>query len=688
MVRVLKANKAMDKPPESPRRTIDAPGGEERFMKVSPRSSSGGKKESSPSISSSSNGGDDGFVKVTPLQSPVSSPPSTPKSKKSPKSSSKIKSPGGSSKRRSSKKKVDDGFMKVSAIVDAGAGFDPSSPPSTPSSNSKKTSTSTNRSPKKTPKKKKKSPESSSKRRKSNKKVGAETVDDDNGFVKVALTTDDTPFVTPKYSKKNAVVYNNNEDSDIDSNEDENERKGAPPPPPPMMMEDDDDSQEAISGGGGGGGGDGGSSDPVQFHRRASNIIGSPAKPLRPKISRNTYNDVYKLKPVDLTENEPMDPITLMIRQPNLKPLKIADVDPANTTVRMIREFLHEYYYKGNDVPRSEQRALLYNQRPIFDATGDPDIDDAKTLADHGLTQNPSQIELEFMHVHVIDPSTKQSMTIDNVDPMNDCLLEMRKLALKDGYNIEKLRVLHKEADYAEIGQDKDDMTFFDCGVKHEHTLMLEWPKIKLLIRIPRQRIPKDHESSDDNSNDEDKPKLWTDRNDPSGRPFQVHKQFVQAELCRVENIHKFVYMQTGIRGELQHLFFQKNNTTKGDQIFLDDPTKVLADYDGMDNGIIIQVKPITLKVNYRDGGGSGKGKIKSATKYYNMYPNDTIDFIKGRIASGGNGGTAVKGGGIPAIPKRNQILFHHGHKLTSIQQRIFQSKIVDGDEVDVEKAK
>jgi hypothetical protein len=384
------------------------------------------------------------------------------------------------------------------------------------------------------------------------------------------------------------------------------------------------------------------------------------------------------LRPIPPPNNPPMEKITLVLKQPDLKTLRMTGVDPANTNIRMIREFLEQKYYQGNVIPRSEQRQLLYRFKPIFDLMeGDYNIDDAKTLADHGIIKDEDVIDLSKMHVYIIAPSTKQSMLINNLDPMNDVIFDMRKLALEDGYPIEKLRVLHKEANNREIKKTQNTSTFFNCGVKHQHTLLLEWPKIVIKVKLPIVV------SSRDGREEEELEEGQEIIEDPaSGRKFKLVDFTSQTELDKVQMIHDFILEQTGIPPEEQVLLYNPTTASgkKSKKLKeMSQPEKVIAEHKIQENDII-ELKPMTLKINLVGGPDGPKQTILE-----HVYPNDTVESIKGAIENGKGGAN-----GIPSIPKTNQSITKtkDGKELKRDQQRLFKAGVEDGAELDVEKTK
>lgn len=380
------------------------------------------------------------------------------------------------------------------------------------------------------------------------------------------------------------------------------------------------------------------------------------------------------LLPIPPPNNPPSErKITLILKQPDLSQLKMLRVDPANTNIRMVREFLHTEYYKNHDIPRHEQRQLLYRMKPIFDDTMDPNVDDAKTLADHGIDQDNAVIELSKMHVYVISPSTQKSMMINNIDPMNDVIFDMKKLAVEDGYPVERLRLLHKEAGDREIKKDKNNSTFFDCGVKHEHTLILEWPQIVLKVRLP---VVSDGVGE---------------------REFELVDLKVQAELDTVDKIHEFILERTGISREAQSLLWTAFGKTTGkkksqqpvDPKKLANPKKILAEYKVQENDVI-ELEPMTVRVNLVGAGGAANPSSTTMV-LDDVYPLDTIGYIKGRIELGGSRGRGGDGDeDFPSILRTNQSLFKHdgGKELRRDQQTLQDAGVMNGNELDVEKTK
>jgi hypothetical protein len=346
-------------------------------------------------------------------------------------------------------------------------------------------------------------------------------------------------------------------------------------------------------------------------------------------------------------------------------------IDPANTNLRMVREFLQKKYYGGNVIPRLEQRQLLYKLKPIFDAEGDYNLDDAKTLADHGLTKDCT-IDLAPMHVNVLSPSTGRSMIVNNVDPMNDVIFDVRKLALEDGYPIERLRVFHKEGGDKEILKADDSMTFFSCGVKHNHTLVLEWPKIVVKVKLP---IPKKPDSSE--TSEEGQEILQE-----NGRYYKLVDFHTQPELEKVRLLNDFITKHTDIPFRQQKLVAagkpKKNKPLKTKKI--DDPTKKLADFK-IEEGDIIKLVPRQLKINLV---ASGDAEKKQTTLEY-VYLSDTIESIKDRIANGEG-----EADGIPAIPKANVSVKKSadGTELKRNSETLLLAGIKDDDELDIEKTK
>lgn len=391
------------------------------------------------------------------------------------------------------------------------------------------------------------------------------------------------------------------------------------------------------------------------------------------------------LQPIPPPNNPPSDfTITLILKRPDLKQLKMLRVDPANTNIRMVREFLQKEYYKNHIIPRSEQRQLLYRGNPIFDETMDPNIDDAKTLEHHGIVQDSAIIELSKMHVYVISPSTQKSMMINNIDPMSDVIFDMKKLALEDGYPVDGLRLLHKEAGDKEITKDRNNVTFFDCGVKHEHTLILEWPQIVLKIKIPVVSTDSD-DGQDEQSN-----------HGNGVRQFEVIDFKVQAEIDTVNKAHDFIQERTGIPNTAQSLLWTNSGKAAGGKKKqpsvkskpLSIPSKILADYKVQENDVI-ELQPLTVKVNLIGAGGS------TAMVLDDIFPHDTIGYIKDRIEMGGRQGKGVAGGDgddddFPSILKTNQSLYKHsdGMELRKDHQTLHDVGISNGDELDVEKTK
>jgi hypothetical protein len=393
-----------------------------------------------------------------------------------------------------------------------------------------------------------------------------------------------------------------------------------------------------------------------------------------------------ELRPIPPPNNSPMDLITLILKQPNLERLTMTKVDPANTNIRMVRDFLFKNYYKGNVIPRSEQRQLLYRTKPIFDSLeGDYNIDDAKTLADHGLTADNSMIELSKMHVYVISPSDQKSMMINNVDPMNDVIFDMKKLANSDGYPIEKLRILHKEANNRVIEKSQSQVTFFHCGVRHNHTLILEWPKIAIKIKLPIS-------SADDFSPQEGRQLIQ----DPaSGRYFVLVDFVTRTELDKVQRIHDLILQETGIPIKHQTLFSnprepesttptkKKSTSSKPPKTrYLKEKLKVIAEYKIEENDIL-ELEAMSVKINFVPVGETG-GSVRQTTLDY-VYPNDTIQFIKDQIQAGKG-----EADGIPSIPSTNVSLrkVKDGKELKWDQKSLQDEAIQHLDELEVEQTK
>ena len=408
--------------------------------------------------------------------------------------------------------------------------------------------------------------------------------------------------------------------------------------------------------------------------------------------------DADGIRPIPPPNNPPMDKIRLIIKQPNNGEIRWPAVDPANTNIRMVRDFIEREYYKGHKMPRSEQRQLLYKFKPIFDtnSSGDYNIDDAKTLADYGITQDMSRIHLSYMHVNVVDPSTRQSMMINNVDPMNDIVFEFRKLAQADGYNLDKLRILHKENNHAEILKKHDQMTFFNCGIKHLHTLILEWPKITLRIKLPYDNDEDEEDNMDENGEDEEGnngTEIIVDEG--TGQKFRILKYTTQAEIDPLQMLHDYIVKETKIPQSYHKLLYfkqpTKNNTKKSPKPKpLTDPEKLLADYKVEDNDTI-ELAPMILKLNLVNGGNA------SSTANALVYPNGTIGSIKESIEQGKFATTKKNDGdeqdgsvvaGIPAIPKTNLSLSKDNKELKRDSQQLFKAGIQDGDTLDVEKTK
>jgi hypothetical protein len=392
-----------------------------------------------------------------------------------------------------------------------------------------------------------------------------------------------------------------------------------------------------------------------------------------------------ELRPIQPPNNPPMDKITLILKQPNLERLTMTKVDPANTNIRMVRDFLFKNYYKGNVIPRSEQRQLLYRTKPIFDSLeGDYNIDDAKTLADHGLTADNSMIELSKMHVYVISPSDQKSMMINNVDPMNDVIFDMKKLANSDGYPIEKLRLLHKEANNRVIEKSQNQVTFFHCGVRHNHTLILEWPKIVIKIKLPIS-------SADDFSPKEGRQLIQ----DPAtGRYFVLLDFVTRTELDKVQRIHDFILQETGIPIKNQSLFSnprepeshtpnKKSSSSKPPKTrYLKEKLKVIAEYKIEENDIL-ELEPMSVKINFVPIGEMG-GSVHQTTLEY-VYPNDTVQFIKDQIQAGKGAAD-----GIPSIPSTNLSLrkVKDGQELKWDHKSLQDEGVQHLDELEVEQTK
>ena len=398
--------------------------------------------------------------------------------------------------------------------------------------------------------------------------------------------------------------------------------------------------------------------------------------------------DADLLQPIPTPNNPKMEKINLLLEQPNLEKLTMY-VDPANTNIRMIREYLQEMYYKEHKLPRKEQRTLLYKRRPIFDlpppsiniekksntTNGDveDDVDyddinvlDSYTLADYGIVDDKSKIELSKMIVYVIAPTTKQSMMINNVDPMYDVIFDMKKLALQDGYPIERLKLLHKEANNKEIKDDKNEVTFYDCGIKDHHTLILEWPYITLFIKVPKNMNVTDGE---DDKGDE--------------RDFMILDLELQAEMEQVHKIREFVFAETGIPKQYHKLLATSTqcppNKSGGKakkepkQIPLDDYKKLIADYKLQDNDVI-ELLPMTLKMNYIQPHGAGNKIVE--TKFY---PNDTVGYVKNAIAKGIQD--------VDGIPKTNVSIKFHDKDVTKYNSKtLYELDVVDGSQFNIEK--
>ena len=388
--------------------------------------------------------------------------------------------------------------------------------------------------------------------------------------------------------------------------------------------------------------------------------------------------DVDILKPIPLPDNPKMEKINLLLEQPNLEKLTMY-VDPANTNIRMIREFLQENYYKEHKLPRKEQRTLLYKRRPIFLAPppnieldggieyDDVNVLDSYTLADYGIVDEKSKIELSKMIVYVIAPTTKQSMMINNVDPMYDVIFDMKKLALQDGYPIERLKLLHKEANNKEIQDDKNEVTFYDCGIKDHHTLILEWPYITLYIKVP-----KNMNSNNDGADERD---------------FMILDLELQAEMEQVHKIREFIFAETGIPKQYHKLLATSTqcppNKSGGGgkvqkepkQIPLDDDKKLIADYKLQDNDVI-ELLPMTVKMNYIEpDAAAGDNKVVEAK----FYPNDTIGYVKNTIAKGIQD--------VDGIPKTNVSIKFNDKDVTKYNSKtLYELDVVDGSQFNIEK--
>lgn len=334
-----------------------------------------------------------------------------------------------------------------------------------------------------------------------------------------------------------------------------------------------------------------------------------------------------KIKNMDTIDLE-KSKIDVTIQTPNGTCLELKGVDPRKDNLETIRSFVSEEYYRGKDkdgsIPENQLRPLTLGGKPMKDAK--------KSLREYGITDDGKTVQLEPMTVRLSvgttedDVSGGEIITLNDIDPMNDNIHDVKQRATGDGTPSAMLTLLHQEAQMKEIEEEPGKPgTFYDYGVNHCDTLVIRRKPVTIRVKLPvGSKIlcrATDRDDRGDNVkvlyDDEDDTTILAVRVDPDKADF--------------DTIRKHVLHHVGVPIVAQRLNRLEADGDEGidaapkkERIDVPGGTRLSAPELNLGDGCTIELEPMTINVK------TERGKIISLP----ILPSDTVEDVKKKLAN------------------------------------------------------
>ena len=112
-------------------------------------------------------------------------------------------------------------------------------------------------------------------------------------------------------------------------------------------------------------------------------------------------------------------------------------------------------------------------------------------------------IEIQPMSINIVigTGDNSESKKLDNVDPVNDSIYDLKSKAATDDLPLTKWMLLHKESDMKKVeeGSDGKKTSFYDHGVMNGHTVFIRRKPISITVMLPKgTKIPEDRNGNDE----------------------------------------------------------------------------------------------------------------------------------------------------------------------------------------------
>jgi hypothetical protein len=356
--------------------------------------------------------------------------------------------------------------------------------------------------------------------------------------------------------------------------------------------------------------------------------------------------------------------IDVVVRQPNGDKLIIANVDPRKDTLSSIEQFLSKKYYAALEV---ESSLLEDYFRPLH-FQGEVMVSKEKSLRDYGFKDDNQVIEIQPMCIYIVIGTGDNSQTqkLDNVDPVNDNIYNLKSKAATDDFPLKKWMLLHKESEMAKIeeGSGGEKTSFYDHKVMNGHTIFIRRKPISIKVMLPKgTKIPQDYK---DNSQVE-----ISKGNDSPEIVIQI-----DPDVGDLATIHKHLFDILGVPVEDQRLNKILPDLSKQE---LDAPgeSKLSSAEVNILDDCALELAPMVIHV------AAGNGKSVSLE----VLPFETIESVKGKLSNkmkiAANQQRLVMGNGEEiGGDKANE------ESLGSDQSTLSELGIKHGDRFTVEKSK
>jgi hypothetical protein len=307
--------------------------------------------------------------------------------------------------------------------------------------------------------------------------------------------------------------------------------------------------------------------------------------------------NIKNMDTIDLEKSK----IDVTIKQPNGECFEVENVDPRNDTLDALEAALSDKYYDGKDkdgtIPEDQLRPLKFNGDQL--PKGEP-----KSLREYGIMDDGDVIEIEPITIYVEfgpdegDTGHGTLKTMQNIDPMNHMIRDAKALAASKDTLVDKLILLHKEADMKELEDTPNTQTFYDNGIKDGDTLVIKRKPITLTIKLPK----------DD------------DGNGPSTIIIKANPD--EANLI---TIRQAVFDKIGFPMDSQKLNKILNGTGEKERLEAPGDTKLSSPELNVVDDCTIELEPMTINIK------TETGKVIPLQ----VSPSDIIKDVKKKLAKG-----------------------------------------------------